>query len=164
MIALDVCHRLGDFSLAYDFESHQRVTGLFGPSGAGKSTLLRIVAGLIHPDRGRVEIAGRRVFDSERGIRVAAHRRRIGYVFQQARLFAHLNVDHNLRFGAWFARHRPTAARFDQIVDMLDIGGLLKRRVAAGRCSPIPRSCCSTSRWPRWTVHARPRCCLISSG
>lgn len=130
MIALDVCHRLGDFSLAYDFESHERVTGLFGPSGAGKSTLLRIVAGLIHPEYGRVEIAGRCVFDSERGIRVAAHRRRIGYVFQQARLFAHLNVDHNLRFGAWFARDRPSAARFKQVVDMLDIGALLKRRVA----------------------------------
>jgi len=130
MITLDVTHRLGNFSLAYDFASTERVTGLFGPSGAGKSTLLRIVAGLIDPDRGRVEIAGRCVFDSARGIRIPAHRRRIGYVFQQARLFAHLNVDHNLRFGAWFARHRLAAARFDQVVDMLDIGALLKRRVA----------------------------------
>ncbi len=130
MIDLHVTHRLGDFSMDCVFQSSARITGLFGPSGAGKSTLLRIVAGLIHPDEGRVEIAGRCVFDSAAGIRVPAHRRRIGYVFQQARLFAHLNVAHNLRYGAWFSQARPSATRFDQVVDMLDIGALLKRRVA----------------------------------
>ena len=130
MLSLDVEHRIGDFDLAYALDSRERVTGLFGPSGAGKSTLLRLVAGLITPRRGRIEIAGRCVFDSDRGIRVPAHRRRIGYVFQQARLFPHLKVARNLRYGAWFARARPAAARFDRVVDMLDIGALLDRRVA----------------------------------
>ena len=130
MLSVDVTHRIGDFSLDCRFCSDERVTGLFGPSGAGKSTLLRIMAGLIRPERGRVEIARRCVFDSANAIHVPAHRRRIGYVFQQARLFTHMNVRHNLRYGAWFARGKLDAARFDQVVDMLDIGPLLDRRVA----------------------------------
>jgi len=130
MLALNVEHRQGDFELACEFASDARVTGLFGPSGAGKSTLLRIMAGLIRPERGRVELAGRCVFDSARRIHVPTHRRRIGYVFQQARLFTHLNVRHNLAYGAWFARPRGRTARFAQVVDMLDIGDLLDRRIA----------------------------------
>ncbi|MES1926261.1 molybdenum ABC transporter ATP-binding protein [Salinisphaera sp. T31B1] len=130
MISLNVTHQQGDFMLRCRFASDARITGLFGPSGAGKSTLLRIIAGLIEPGEGRVDIGDRCVFDQSRGIRVAAHRRRIGYVFQQARLFAHLNVAHNLRYGAWFAGRRRRRAHFDQVVDMLDIGTLLGRRVA----------------------------------
>lgn len=129
-LVVDVEHRQGDFELACEFASDARVTGLFGPSGAGKSTLLRIMAGLIRPERGRVELAGRCVFDSARRIHVPTHRRRIGYVFQQARLFTHLNVRHNLAYGAWFARARSHSARFAQVVDMLDIGDLLDRRIA----------------------------------
>lgn len=130
-LALDIEHRQGDFTLRCAFDSPERVTGLFGPSGAGKSSLLRIIAGLTMPDRGRVTLAGRCVFDSERGVRVPAHKRRIGFVFQQARLFAHLNVRHNLRYGAWFAGRRLAAREFDRVIDMLDIGHLLDRRVGA---------------------------------
>lgn len=129
-LVVDVARRQGDFELACRFQSADRVTGLFGPSGAGKSTLLRVLAGLVRPDQGRVELAGRCLFDSARGIDVPAHRRRIGFVFQQARLFAHLNVRHNLRYGAWFARERARPVSFSQVVDMLDIGPLLDRRVA----------------------------------
>lgn len=128
-LALDIQLRQGDFELACALDSSQRVTGLFGPSGAGKSSLLRVIAGLTRPDSGRVEIAGRCVFDSARGINIPPHRRRIGYVFQNARLFAHLNVRHNLGYGAWFARRGPDRGRFDQVVDMLDIGDLLDRRI-----------------------------------
>ena len=128
-LSVDITHRQGDFTLECAFESDARVTGLFGPSGAGKSSLLRIIAGLVRPDLGRVELAGRCVFDSRAGVHVPAHRRRIGYVFQRARLFAHLNVRHNLGYGAWFAREKPGRARFRQVVDMLDIGPLLNRRV-----------------------------------
>lgn len=128
-LSLDIRLRQGDFELACALDSSERVIGLFGPSGAGKSSLLRVIAGLSRPDSGRVEIAGRCVFDSARRINVPAHRRRIGYVFQQARLFAHLNVRHNLGYGGFFARRRPSRARFDQVVDMLDIGPLLDRRI-----------------------------------
>ena len=129
MLSIDITHRQGDFTLECAFDSDARVTGLFGPSGAGKSSLLRIIAGLVRPDRGRIELAGRCVFDSARRLQVPAHKRRIGYVFQRARLFAHLNVRHNLGYGAWFAREKPGRARFEQVVDMLDIGPLLDRRV-----------------------------------
>ncbi len=130
MLTVDVRHRLGDFDLACRFQSTERVIGVFGPSGAGKSTLLRIVAGLIRPDAGRVTLDGRRVFDAGQRLHVPAHKRRVGYVFQQARLFAHLNVRHNLRYGAWFARRRLTGADFAHVVDMLDIGTLLGRPIA----------------------------------
>lgn len=128
-LSLDIQLRQGDFQLACALDSKQSVTGLFGPSGAGKSSLLRVIAGLARPDNGRVEIAGRCVFDSARGIDVPVHRRRIGYVFQNARLFAHLNVRHNLGYGRWFARRRADRVRFEQVVDMLDIGDLLNRRI-----------------------------------
>lgn len=128
-ISLDIRLRQGEFELDCQFAAQERVIGLFGPSGAGKSSLLRVIGGLVRPDSGRVEIAGRCVFDSELGIHVPAYRRRIGYVFQQARLFPHLNVRHNLTYGTWFRRHQSARAGFDQIVEMLDIGALLKRRI-----------------------------------
>ncbi|MGN8157646.1 molybdenum ABC transporter ATP-binding protein [Salinisphaera sp. RV14] len=127
-LSLDVRLRQGDFELACELESNARVVGLFGPSGAGKSSLLRVISGLARPDAGRIEIAGRCVFDSARGLHVPAHRRRIGVVFQQSRLFPHFNVRHNLDYGGWFSRQRPSRARFDQVVGMLDIGHLLARR------------------------------------
>ncbi|HET7314162.1 molybdenum ABC transporter ATP-binding protein [Salinisphaera sp.] len=127
-IDLDVRLRQGGFELACRLCSEQRVIGLFGPSGAGKSSLLRVIAGLSRPDSGTIAIAGRRVFDSARGLHLPAHRRRIGMVFQQPRLFPHLNVRHNLDYGGWFSRRRPSRTRFGQVVDMLDIGDLLDRR------------------------------------
>ncbi|RJS94798.1 molybdenum ABC transporter ATP-binding protein [Salinisphaera sp. Q1T1-3] len=130
-IALDFRLTQGRFTLDCSLASAERVVGLFGPSGAGKSSILRVLAGLARPETGRVVIGDRVVFDAERGINVPAHKRRIGFVFQQARLFPHFNVRHNLAYGGWFARHRPDARRFDQVVEMLDIGPLLGRRVAA---------------------------------
>lgn len=103
-----------------------RVTALFGPSGAGKSTLANCIAGLIRPDAGRIELDGEVLFDE--GIDLPPNRRGIGYVFQDARLFPHLSVEGNLRFGL---KRTPKARRkvaFDQVVALLDIGPLLARR------------------------------------
>lgn len=130
MLDVDITLTQGDFQLACQFSSDQRVTGLFGPSGAGKSTLLRVLAGLAKPDSGRVVIAGREVFNARQRINVPAYRRRLGVVFQAAHLFPHLNVRHNLDYGARFARRRDPVA-FRQTVEMLDIGPLLKRRVGS---------------------------------
>ena len=99
MLAVDVEKRLGDFSLAARFETAGGVTALFGASGAGKTTLVNMIAGLITPDRGRIRLDDTVLFDSAAPIDVPAHRRRIGYVFQEGRLFPHLSVAANLDYG-----------------------------------------------------------------
>jgi len=81
MLALKVEKRLGEFFISARFESEGGVTGLFGASGAGKTTLVNMIAGLIAPDCGRIEIDHAALFDSAAGINVPVHRRRIGYVF-----------------------------------------------------------------------------------
>ena len=127
---LDFSLRRGSFERSVSIRSRHRVIALVGESGAGKTSLLYAVAGLLRPQRGRIEIAGRCLFDSERGIDVPAHRRRIGYVFQDARLFPHLNVRRNLLYGLHGeARHSPRFA-FEAIVDLLGIAPLLERDTA----------------------------------
>jgi len=102
------------------------VTALFGASGSGKSTLLRIVAGLEKRARGVVRFS-EEVWQNGNGPEVPSHRRGIGYVFQDARLFAHLSVAGNLRYAARRA-HDGAAIRFDDVVDSLDLQALLARR------------------------------------
>jgi molybdate transport system ATP-binding protein len=128
VLALDVEKLVGDFSLTASFDSAGGVTALFGPSGAGKTTLANIIAGLITPDRGRIVLDDTALFDSDRRINVPAHRRRIGYVFQEGRLFPHLSVAANLDYGRRMSSLAPDAAELTRIADLLDIGHLLARR------------------------------------
>ena len=107
-LAVAVRHRLGTFTLDAAFESAGRLTALFGPSGSGKTSLINLIGGLGRPDEGRIAVDGRVLVDTERRIFVPKHRRRIGYVFQDARLFPHLTVDQNLRYGRFFT---PAAER-----------------------------------------------------
>ena len=105
------------------------VTALFGRSGSGKSSLVDIVAGLIRPQRGKVVVDGQALVDTERGVFVPKHRRRIGYVFQDSRLFPHLSVRQNLLYGRWFARSGDGASGdFKSVVELLGIGHLLERQ------------------------------------
>src|ERR1700719_5045232 len=99
MLRVDIAKQLGEFSLSASFESEGRVTGLFGASGAGKTSLINIIAGLLRPDRGTIAIDGETLDDTAAKLHVPAHRRRIGYVFQDARLFPHLDVMQNLDYG-----------------------------------------------------------------
>jgi molybdate transport system ATP-binding protein len=92
MLRLDVAKQLGEFFIEAAFESEGRVTGLFGASGAGKTSLVNMIAGLLRPDRGSILIDGEPLDDTAAGRHVPAHRRRIGYVFQDARLFPHLDM------------------------------------------------------------------------
>ncbi|MBM3536682.1 MAG: molybdenum ABC transporter ATP-binding protein [Alphaproteobacteria bacterium] len=127
-LSLDIRHRLGGFALDVRFESEGRLTALFGRSGAGKTSLVNIIAGLIRPDEGRVTVDGEALVDTAAGIFVPKHRRRVGYVFQEGRLFPHLSVRANLLYGRWFT---PAAQRYetlDQAVELLGLGPLLDRR------------------------------------
>src|ERR1044071_10116118 len=128
MLRVDVTKQLGEFSLEASFESQGRVTGLFGASGAGKTSLINMIAGLLKPDRGSIAVDGETLDDIAAGLHVAAHRRRIGYVFQDARLFPHLDIRHNLDYGRRMNGLAQDPAHQARIVDMLDIEQLLDRR------------------------------------
>ncbi len=127
-ILVDVRHRQGDFALDAAFASEGRLTALFGPSGSGKSTLIDLIAGLARPAQGRIEVDGRALVDTERRIYVRRHKRRIGMVFQDARLFPHMSVRANLNYGRWFTPAGERYAELGTVVDLLGIGALLERR------------------------------------
>ena len=98
-LEVDVYRRLGAFTLEACFTTDGGLTALFGPSGAGKTSLVNIIGGLLRPDRGRVVVDGRVLVDTAQGVFVPKHRRRIGYIFQEPRLFPHLTVRQNLLYG-----------------------------------------------------------------
>jgi molybdate transport system ATP-binding protein len=128
MLRVDITKRLGEFSLEASFTSEGRVTGLFGASGAGKTSLINMIAGLLKPDRGVIAIDGETLDDISARVHVPAHRRRIGYVFQDARLFPHLDVGQNLDYGRRMNRLTEDPAQRKRVTELLDIGGLLDRR------------------------------------
>jgi len=128
MLRVEVSKQLGEFSLQASFASEGRVTGLFGASGAGKTSLINMIAGLLRPDRGGIAIDDETLDDTAAGMHVPAHRRRIGYVFQDARLFPHLDVRENLDYGRRMNRLSDDHAERARVTDLLDIGSLLDRR------------------------------------
>jgi molybdate transport system ATP-binding protein len=128
MLRVDITKKLGEFTLEASFTSEGRVTGLFGASGAGKTSLISMIAGLLRPDRGSIVIDGDVLDDTTARVHVPAHRRRIGYVFQDARLFPHLDVRQNLDYGRRMNRLAYDPAQWARVTDLLDIGGLLNRR------------------------------------
>jgi molybdate transport system ATP-binding protein len=131
MLQLSAQTRLGGFTLDVELESAGGVTALFGRSGSGKTSIINVIAGLLRPARGRVELNGALLFDSARGINLPAERRRIGYVFQDARLFPHLSVRQNLRYGAFFNRGAGAAVDAGPVIRLLGLETLLERRPGA---------------------------------
>lgn len=131
MLEVALRHRLGAFTLDIAFRAPPGVTVLFGRSGSGKTTIVNAVAGLLTPDTGRIVSNGRTLLDTERGIRLRPHRRRLGYIFQEGRLFPHLTVRQNLAYGAWFAPRGAQREQTARVVEMLGIGPLLDRRPGA---------------------------------
>jgi molybdate transport system ATP-binding protein len=131
MLEVDIAVRRGAFAVRARFASDAPIVALFGRSGAGKSTVVNAIAGIVRPERGRIAVAGRTLFDSERAIDLPPEARRVGYVFQDALLFPHLTVAANLAYGE---RLTPAGERFvsrDRVVALLDIGRLLERRPAS---------------------------------
>ena len=132
MLSVKLNKRLGDFSLNMDFHLVERsICALFGPSGSGKSTLINCISGLLTPDDGHIVCEGEVWFDSEQGVNLPPERRETGYVFQDGRLFPHLNVRENLLFGRRFRPGKGAdALNLDDAVDLLGIGHLLRRMPA----------------------------------
>lgn len=142
-LSVELFHRLPGLELDVKFHAPAGITALFGRSGAGKTTVTQAVAGLFRPDRARIQVDDVVLTETERGIFLPPHHRKIGYVFQDARLFPHMTVRQNLTYGRWFHRG-PKRADFDQIVGLLGVEHLLPRmpkalsggeksRVALGR-------------------------------
>lgn len=128
----------GEARIELAFATERRAAVLVGPSGVGKTTVLHMIAGLVRPDRGRVRVGGRPLYESATGCDLPVEARRAGYVFQEPRLFPHLSVRANLLYGA------PPEADPEETARLLDIAGLLDRwprtlsggearRVAIGR-------------------------------
>ncbi|MDK9738081.1 molybdenum ABC transporter ATP-binding protein ModC [Vibrio sp. D404a] len=140
-LILNYQQKLGDteFDVDLNLPSHG-ITAIFGRSGAGKTTLINAISGLKNPDSGHIVVSGKTLFDSSKGINLPVHQRNVGYVFQESRLFPHMKVSSNLRYGVkTFDRDH-----FDQVVDLLSLRSLLdrypaklsggeKQRVAIGR-------------------------------
>ncbi|HXW41806.1 MAG TPA: molybdenum ABC transporter ATP-binding protein [Xanthobacteraceae bacterium] len=128
MLAVDVEKQLGALHLRMRFLAAGGATALFGPSGAGKTSVVNMIAGLLAPDRGTIALNGTALFDAAAGIDVPPYRRRIGYVFQEGRLFPHLSVRQNLDYGRRMSGQPRDGNEFDHVVAMLDIAHLLDRR------------------------------------
>jgi molybdate transport system ATP-binding protein len=128
VLAVDVEKQLGALKLGVRFEAARGVTALFGPSGAGKTSVVNMIAGLLKPDRGAITLDDTVLFDVARNIDVPPHRRHIGYVFQEGRLFPHLSVRQNLDYGRRMSGQPRDAGEFERIAAMLDIAHLLDRR------------------------------------
>lgn len=123
MLDVQINGRLGEVQFDAGFAAPVGVTALFGPSGAGKTSVINAIAGLWRPEQGRIALGDRVWFDNRAGIWLPPHMRRVGYVFQDARLFPHMTVLQNLRYGG---RHDEAA-----LVELLGLGGLLGRKPRA---------------------------------
>ncbi len=123
-LKLNIFLRQGAFVLDAELRIQDQVVGFFGPSGAGKSTMLHLLSGLKRPQKGHIVLGGKTLCDIENRIYVPPEKRDIGVVFQEARLFPHLNVEENILFGV---RNRMEGSFLEAVIDTLEIGHLLKR-------------------------------------
>jgi molybdate transport system ATP-binding protein len=128
MLAVDVEKDLGGLQLNVRFQAAGGATALFGPSGAGKTSAVNMIAGLLTPDRGSIVLDGTVLFDAAAKIDLPPNLRRIGYVFQEGRLFPHLSVRQNLDYGRRMSGRPRDARELARIAALLDIGHLLERR------------------------------------
>ncbi len=132
------------FKLDVSLQIDTRVTAIYGPSGSGKSTILSLIAGITQPDSGYIAIDGECVFDSESKLNKPIHQRRIGLVFQDGRLFPHMNVEQNLTYAFKLNAHQQQLIQPAEIMQLLaldtlkkqhphQLSGGEKQRVALGR-------------------------------
>lgn len=129
MLRVSVRKRRGDFTLQAAFTAPTPgITALFGRSGSGKTTLVDIISGLLPPDEGEVRLGNALLTDTRQAVSLPVQRRRIGYVFQDARLFPHLSVAGNLRYGAARAGGATPVIVFDEVVSLLGLSALLQRQ------------------------------------
>lgn len=126
MLELDFILPRSHFNLEIKESLPPGITGIFGPSGSGKTSFLNVIAGMVNPVSGKLKVDQKTLFDSNQNINVPIRKRNIGYVFQEGRLFPHMTVAKNLKFG--MKKDLPSSITFEAIVDMLKLGPLLHHR------------------------------------
>ena len=126
-----VSRKLPGHTLELEFRSGAGISALFGPSGVGKTSVLNMVAGVLRPDRGRIEVGGVTLFDSDARISLRPEQRLAGFIFQDGRLFPHMTVRRNLLYGAKLRSSRPATLSFDEVLSLLGIEHLLERQPAS---------------------------------
>jgi molybdate transport system ATP-binding protein len=124
MTEVDILLARKNFDVQIKERFSEGITGIFGPSGSGKTSLMHAISGLAHPKSGQIAIEGHLVFDAAKKIYVPVEQRNIGYVFQEGRLFPHMNVEKNLLYGV--KKHQKSKVSFDEVVDLLKLNQLLK--------------------------------------
>lgn len=124
---VDIQKTLPGFSLKVKFEAGSEPLGLLGASGSGKSMTLRCIAGLDTPDRGRIVLNGRELFNSEKGINLPSRKRKIGFLFQNYALFPHLNVEQNIGLALDFMTPANRVKKIKQMITLVQLNGLEKR-------------------------------------
>ncbi|MBN2526545.1 MAG: molybdenum ABC transporter ATP-binding protein [Deltaproteobacteria bacterium] len=129
MIDVDIVLERKHFDVEIRETFQNGITGIFGQSGSGKTSLLQALAGLVKPKKGRIVAGDRVLLDLEKGVNVPVENRNVGYVFQEGRLFPHMTVEKNLRYGV--KKDRAATVFFDDVVDMLDLKHLLKCKPSA---------------------------------
>lgn len=131
MLDIDIHFRRDDFYLQIQTQFNAAITGILGASGSGKSTLLSVIAGLLKPQQGRIELDNYVLLNTEKNVFIPPHKRHIGLVFQDGQLLPHLSVRHNLLYG--YNNITPEQRRFelDSVAALLEIDNLLDRKPSA---------------------------------
>lgn len=128
ILDVDIKKKFAGFSISTKFVSHGGITALFGVSGAGKTSVVNMLAGLLSPDDGHIRLGQHTLFDANEGVDLPPEKRRLGYVFQDAKLFPHMNVEGNLRYGAGSLKTADGGINFSDVVAVLGLDDLLQRK------------------------------------
>ena len=140
MLTIDLHRCLADFNIDVQVECQHLATAIYGPSGSGKTSLLNMVAGLLRPDHGRIELDGEVLYDTTAAIYCPPESRRLGYVFQQDWLFPHLSIYDNLRFGYNLLSKNLVSLLSNQSGQIRWITPTMNRTPAS--VIPVPAPCC----------------------
>ncbi|MEL6255847.1 MAG: molybdenum ABC transporter ATP-binding protein [Bacteroidota bacterium] len=127
MLELDIILARNNFDLEIRETFAEGITGIYGPSGAGKTSMLQAIAGLVKPKKGYIQIGGKALFDARQKLHIPIEKRHIGYVFQEGRLFPHMTVEKNLRYGQ--KKNGNHQVSFEEVVELLKLDRLLDRKI-----------------------------------
>jgi len=129
MIAqFDISHKKGNLNFNYKAEINNGITGIFGPSGSGKTTLLNLLSGIEKPHDGSISINAKEIYNQWKKIIIPVHKRKTGYVFQDARLFPHLTVEQNLYFGKKYSNPELDSQYLEKVIRILELQEILKHK------------------------------------